>query len=326
MDVAVVGAGVVGLAAAVRLAEAGHAVRVVARELPARTTSAVAAALWYPYRALPREAVTRWSAASYRVLTALAEQPEAGVDVRWGTVLLRAAPTEVPWWRSAVEVLEPVDADPSGRSDPAAALPPGFGGGWRLPVPVVDMGVHLPWLVGRLAALGVEPEVRALTDLDGIDADVVVDCAGLGARELVRDPSLTPVRGQVVIVEQVGLTEWVLVEAEDEELTYVVPRRRHVVLGGTAQEGDEDAEPDPATAAAILGRCRALVPALAEARVVAHRVGFRPARPVVRLETEHRAGRPPVIHCYGHGGAGVTLSWGCADDVVTEVAALPLTP
>jgi D-amino-acid oxidase len=33
----------------------------------------------------------------------------------------------------------------------------------------------------------------------------------------------------------------------------------------------------------------------------------------VRLEAEGR-----VVHCYGHGGAGVTLAWGCA----VEVAAL----
>ena len=59
--VIVVGAGVVGLSCAVRLLEAGHRVDVVARDLPLETTSAVAAALWYPYRAYPFERVTAWS-------------------------------------------------------------------------------------------------------------------------------------------------------------------------------------------------------------------------------------------------------------------------
>ena len=59
--VIVVGAGVVGLSCAVRLLEAGHRVDVVARDLPLETTSAVAAALWYPYRALPQDRVTAWS-------------------------------------------------------------------------------------------------------------------------------------------------------------------------------------------------------------------------------------------------------------------------
>ena len=60
--VVVVGAGVVGLSCAVRLLEAGHRVDVVARDLPLETTSAVAAALWYPYRAFPHERVAGWSA------------------------------------------------------------------------------------------------------------------------------------------------------------------------------------------------------------------------------------------------------------------------
>jgi D-amino-acid oxidase len=53
------------------------------------------------------------------------------------------------------------------------------------------------------------------------------------------------------------------------------------------------------------------VPELQDAPVLQHKVGLRPTRPTVRLE---RVGR--VVHCYGHGGAGVTLSWGCADEVV----------
>ena len=35
----------------------------------------------------------------------------------------------------------------------------------------------------------------------------------------------------------------------------------------------------------------------------------------MRLDKELISGRP-LIHNYGHGGSGVTLSWGCADSVV----------
>lgn len=309
--VVVVGGGVVGLTAAIRLREGGHDVAVVARDVGEATTSAVAAALWYPYRALPHGAVTRWAAVGYRVLAGLADVPGTGVAVRWGTEVFREVPPE-PWWRDAVPLLEPAGA---------AHLPPGRAGGWRLPVPVADMAVHLPWLAARFAALRGTLERRVVRDLDAElrGADVVVDCAGLGARDLAGDPTVTAVRGQVAVLGQVGLAEWLLDQADPGHLAYVVPRTRDIVCGGTAQEGAEDLAVDPATAADILERCRALVPALRAAPVLAHRVGLRPARPAVRLEAEDRPGGR-VVHCYGHGGAGVTLSWGCAADIAALVA------
>ena len=312
--VAVVGAGISGLTAALRLAEARHEVRLVAAAAPERTTSSVAAALWYPYRALPRDAVTRWSAVTYEVLAGLVDDPGAGVRLRTGRELFPDAQPD-PWWRDAVPALDRV---------PTAELPTGFLDGYLMQVPVVDVTVHLPWLVGRLAAHGVRVQEQQLHALEQADpwADVVVDCAGLGAAELTGDHELVPVRGQVVLVGQVGVQEWLLAQSDPEALTYVVPRERTVVLGGTAHVGATDLEPDPATAAAVLERCAALVPALHAAPVLGHRVGLRPTRSSVRLEPGTLADGRPAVHDYGHGGAGVTLSYGCAADVVRLVGGL----
>ena len=293
--VIVVGAGVVGLSCAVRLLEAGHRVDVVARDLPLETTSAVAAALWYPYRALPHDRVTAWSASSYDVFATLAADERTGVRMLTGTEVLRS-PQPDPWWRSAVPSL-----------DRETALPPGYADGWTFVAPVVDMPVHLGWLAGRIDELGGTLTRMNLSSLPD-DGSLVVNATGLGARHFGADPSVTPVRGQVVVVEQVGLDRWTL---DGGGLTYVVPRSTEIVLGGTDVEGEWSRTPDPEVAEQVLHRARALVPELEGARVVRHKVGLRPARPEVRLE---RVGE--IIHCYGHGGAGVTLSWGCADDVV----------
>jgi D-amino-acid oxidase len=303
--VTVVGAGVIGLTCALGLAEVGHAVRVVARERLADTTSGVAAAVWFPYRAYPFDRVLGWSRTGYEAFVGLAaEEPGAGVRMRLGTELLRDDVPD-PWWAGAVPDLVKV-----------TDVPAGFVAGWRFVAPVIDMSRYLGWLEGRLADLGVVPEagsVGGLADLGG----VVVNCAGLGARELVPDPAVEPIRGQVVVCEQVGVEEWVVADG-DGDPTYVVPRIDDVVVGGTAEEGTFDRRVDPDTAARILDRARVLVPRLAGARVLGHKVGLRPARPTVRLEAERRGGRT-VVHCYGHGGAGVTLSWGCAADVVDLV-------
>src|SRR5215213_7648994 len=96
--VTVVGAGVMGLTCAVRLLEAGHRVDVIARDLPLETTSVVAAALWYPYRALPRDKVTNWATTSYAVFDALADtDPESGVRMVLGTEVFTKAEPD-PWW------------------------------------------------------------------------------------------------------------------------------------------------------------------------------------------------------------------------------------
>jgi D-amino-acid oxidase len=305
--VTVVGAGVIGLSCALRLLEAGHRVDVLARDLPGETTSAMAAAIWYPYRAWPLERVLAWSRTSYDVFAAVAaEEPDSGVVLREGTEVV-ARPSggirEKPWWADAVPDLhETLD------------VPGGFDGGWAFTAPVVEMPVYLDWLTARVLAAGgsiTRLNLHGLPRPGGGGPDAVVDCAGLGAKFLAADPSLHPVQGQVVLVEQVGLERWWLESAAEEGPTYVVPRSRDIVVGGTDVEGEWSRTPSPDVAAAILRRALRLVPALAGADVIGHKVGLRPARPEVRVE---RVG--DVIHCYGHGGAGVTLSWGCADEVV----------
>ena len=295
--VIVVGAGVVGLSCAVRLLEAGHRVDVVARDLPLETTSAVAAALWYPYRALPQDRVTAWSATSYAAFAALAADDGTGVRMRWGTEVL-PEPRADPWWVGAVPGLERMRVD-------------GYADGWSFTAPVIEMPIYLRWLAGRIDTLGGTVTRANLSRLPA--GPLVVNCAGIGSRLLAQDLTVTPVRGQVVLVAQTGLKQWWLDESGP---TYVVPRSRDIVVGGTDDEGDWSRTPDPATAERILARAVALVPELAGATVLRHRVGLRPVRPAVRVE---RVG--DVVHCYGQGGAGVTLSWGCADEVVRLAAA-----
>jgi D-amino-acid oxidase len=292
------------------LARAGTRVQVLAADPPERTTSAVAAALWFPYRAAPADAVLRWAAASREVFTELAADPATGVALRPGTVVHRAPEPDL-WWAPAVPGVRPATPD---------ELPPGVPAGTRCTLPVVDMGRYLPWLAGRCREARVAFAQRRVERLAEVGGDVVVLAAGLRSGELADDPTGVPVQGQVVRLADPGLTGWVLDEDDPAGLTYVVPRGDDVVCGGTAVEGATGTEPDPAVEAAVLARVYALVPQLRGAAVRSRAVGLRPGRPTVRLERLEVDGRP-VVTCYGHGGAGVTLSWGCADDVASLVLA-----
>jgi D-amino-acid oxidase len=176
------------------------------------------------------------------------------------------------------------------------------------------MPVYLDWLTARVLEAGGSITRLNLHGLprpaDGAGV-AVVNCAGIGAKFLAADPTVYPVQGQVVLVEQVGLERWWLDGESAGGPTYVVPRSRDIVVGGTDVEGEWGRTPSPDVARAILRRALRLVPELAGADVLRHKVGLRPARPEVRLERAD-----DVVHCYGHGGAGVTLSWGCAAEVV----------
>lgn len=104
-------------------------------------------------------------------------------------------------------------------------------------------------------------------------------------------------------------------------VAYVIPRDRDVILGGTAERGEWDLTPDPETTEEIRRKAERLDPRVSGARVLEVKVGLRPGRTEVRVGREELPaadGRPvgTVIHNYGHGGAGYTLSWGCAEDVV----------
>ncbi|WEB39370.1 FAD-binding oxidoreductase [Streptomyces yunnanensis] len=326
-DICVVGAGVIGLTSAIVLAEAGYRVRVVAREAADDTTSAVAGGLCWPYLIRPHEEAVRWSLRSLEVFTGLAGRPaETGARLVAGVTAGAAgtaggergpAPEEgLGAWYAAVPGLRPARAE---------ELPPGCGAGWWARTPLVEMPVHLRYLERRLAAAGGTVVARPVASLaeaaDGVRA--VVNCSGLGARELVPDDGVQPVQGQLVIVENPGIEEWFTVAdagAEDAaNSTYLLPQPFGLVLGGTAREGAWSREPDPAVAEAIVARCARYFPQVARARVLAHRVGLRPARPAVRLAAERLPDGTVCVHNYGHGGAGVTVSWGCADEVLRLV-------
>ncbi|MFJ4807755.1 FAD-dependent oxidoreductase [Streptomyces longwoodensis] len=302
--VIVVGGGVIGLTTAVVLAERGHRVRVWTREPAERTTSAVAGGLWWPYHIEPVESARAWALRSLEVYEELAARPDrTGVRLVEG-VLGETDPAEVEGWAAGRL---------TGLRAATAREYPRGGGLWAR-LPLVDMPAHLPWLRERLAAAGGTVEVRAVGDLAEADAPVVVNCSGLGARELAADPAVRPVRGQLVVVENPGVGTWLVSTDADGEPTYLLPQPGRLLLGGTAEEDAWSTEPDPAVAEAIVRRCAALRPEVAGARVLEHRVGLRPARPAVRLERGTLPDGRPVVHHYGHGGAGVTVAWGCAEE------------
>ena len=308
MRCTVVGAGVSGLSCAIKLLEAGHEVEVVSDKFSPDTVSDVAAAIWYPFLTAPAHKADGWGSDTYAELEGLAKNvPEAGVRMRDGREYLREV-VELPSWKddiAAFRVLEDHEI-------PDEYV---FGGEFR--APVIEMPLYMPWLKAKAERMGCSFRREPVLDLSEVPGDVVVNCVGLGARELCNDEEVIPARGQVIFVEQdPGIGHF---DQQPETLTYTIPRSDVTVLGGTAQIGDWDLEPRPEDDELILGKVEALWPDLDRSKIIGGTVGLRPSRSEVRLEVEIIAGRT-VVHNYGHGGAGVTLSWGCAGEVASLVS------
>jgi len=311
MDVLVIGAGVSGLTTAICLAEAGLGMTIRTAALPRQTTSLAAGAVWGLTRVGPPDRIVDWGRAGLEALTKLAAEPGTGVRMAAGKEISRAA-LEAHDWTELVTGLRPCEE---------SELPDGFTEGWHYTAPLATMPVYLDYLTARFERAGGALEVssvRSLGELAGA-APVVVNCSGAAARDLVPDPAVVPVRGQVVIAANPGIEEF-LIDRDPEPpwIAYMFPHGDTILLGGTNDEGNWDEDPKIEVAERIMAECSAIEPRLRGVEILGHRVGLRPCRPEVRLESEPLDGGV-LWHNYGHGGAGISLSWGCAAEITAAI-------
>ncbi len=307
MEIIVVGSGVIGLTTAIALQEAGHEVQIFTKDLPKDTVSAVAGAIWMPFHVEPVERVNHWSMVSYAIFEKMAADASNGVTMV--DFLTLHAGSELPDWLGAV---------PIGRYRKAAVgeLPPGYQHGFVTIVPMIETPIYLPFLQKKFMENGGKQTVCEVKNLAEVSTqvDFVVNCTGLAAGKLTGDKDVFPIRGQILKVEN-NLPGMAYLSDDDgpNALAYIFPRRDCTVLGGTAQVTNDDESPNEEDAVEILRRCSNLLPVLSTAVVKSVTVGLRPGRKTIRLEREPATN---IIHNYGHGGGGYTVSWGCALEVV----------
>jgi D-amino-acid oxidase len=354
--VLVVGAGASGLTTALCLARRGFRVTIVADRFAPRVTSVVAGALWewppavcgYHNDQLSLARSKVWCEISYGIFADLSTDPTTGVFLRTANFYFkRPIDDDALHSEKMAELRGKVREF---RRDPtsiaANGINPRLGlcDAYRYLAPMVDTDRYLRWLsnevrksgcrvIERKLSGGLRDQAAALER--EFEVDAVVNCTGLGARELTGD-LVSPLRGALIRVKNDGRAIPRITEAhcvahqaasDDPGFIFIVPRGDDMlVLGGLAEPDLWDLEiglDNYQPIRAMLARCVDFLPALAGLEIDAAepvRVGLRPVRPRnVRLELE--AGTN-IIHNYGHGGSGITLSWGCALEVVERVEEL----
>jgi len=303
----VIGAGVSGLSSGIRLLENGWKVTIWSAEFSPNTTSDVAAALWYPFLSAPVERTDAWGSSTYKVFKELSKLDNTGISMTQTYEYFRA-PQPDPSWKDTVDDFRRVSGD----------FPEDYVECFSFVTAVIEMPIYLGWLSSRYSSLGGETAQRKISDFLSLPAnfEAVVNCTGLESRDLLGDNDLYPIRGQIIRVRS-DIKEMHL-DQQHETLTYIVPRGNDMVLGGIAQDGNWNLEPTSEDRDFIFQKCSNIIPQLEDAEIIEDLVGLRPGRTSVRLEKESIQNRS-LIHNYGHGGSGVTLSWGCADEVVELV-------
>lgn len=303
-EIAIIGAGVSGLTCGVLLAEHGHRVSIFAEETGRKTTSAAAGAIWYPYDCEPKDKVIAWALETYRVLADLAHKPGTGVSMIELLTFSRTSAIQIPDW-----------AIPLGAKlrDPATFV---------VDVPLTDSTIYLDYMAKRFSDAGGKIHVIArLEKLEHVDSkfDAMINCAGFGAKTLVNDVDLEPHRGQVALVPKIQKLSGAIV-CDDSPLMYAISRANDCLFGGT-NDVSEDRTVDPVTTTRILTECSRVLD-IDPPKPIAERVGIRPfRRSGVRLERNVLSDGRTVVHNYGHGGSGFTLSWGCARNVFEFLSA-----
>ncbi|KAK2491623.1 hypothetical protein MC885_001900 [Smutsia gigantea] len=294
--IAVVGAGVVGLATAVRIPHLVPrcSITVISDTSTPGTTSDVAAGMLIPhaYPGTPLQKQKQWFRETF--------------DHLW-QIFRSLATEEAPFWADVVLGFRKM-TEAELRKFPQHAF------GHTFTTLKCEGPTYLPWLEKRIKERGGRILTRRIGSLWELHPsfDVVVNCSGLGSRQLVGDSKIFPVRGQVLQVQAPWVKHFI---RDGSGLTYIYPGAASVTLGGTRQEGDWNLSPDAGISRDILSRCCALEPSLHGAFDIREKVGLRPCRPGVRLQKELlvRDGRKlPVVHHYGHGSGGFSVHWGTA--------------
>lgn len=336
--VAVVGAGVIGLPLATHLVETFPdqlTVTLIADKFSPNTTSDLSGAILEPMQPEGEDAARtkRWCVATFdhaRSLCNSALGGETGVSFLRGCFVRgdpKLFPTDDPWYRRIYLGFRELS-----QSEKEMAGLNSFGGNsiFEFSTYFICCRQYLPWLMGCFTKRGgivVQKRIENLSELSSYD--IVVNCTGLGARDLVDDPDVFPGKGLGIQVKAPWIKNFFAVGEWRPKKTYIFPQssRNEVVIGGSYLENDYTNDKDPEDLKCIFDRCRAIIPSLTEAEVTESWVAHRPMRKGgVRLEMEKSSSGPAIIHCYGHGGCGVTLHWGCVLDITKLITdTLPLT-
>ncbi|KAK4873853.1 hypothetical protein RN001_013213 [Aquatica leii] len=323
-NVAIIGCGIIGLTTATVLQnefKSTMKITIFTEKLTPNTTSDIAAGLWGPYSVLDTklEKIQKWGKASHDYFLQLWKSglaDEAGITLQHVKALSTSDVTDTADRDKIVFGFEKIPSHEIQKL--GAQHNKNYKVGYNYVTFTCEPQIHLPYLQKKFISNGGVIIVRKIDNIHELsDYDLVINCTGLNAKELCNDDQVVPIRGQIAKVR----APWQF-HSLFSDSNYTIPNCNHVVVGGTTQLGDWETNPREIDTKNILSGVYNTIPSLQHGPILYHKVGLRPGRSQTRLELEMQKVREkqlPVVHNYGHGGAGVTFSYGCALDALELV-------
>nr|XP_018667703.1 D-aspartate oxidase-like [Ciona intestinalis] len=305
-NIAIIGAGIIGLSTACKIQEdiPGCQLTIFYDECSPNTTGDISAGLVCPYQNGNDEEdqaiYVRETLKHLRVLYNRQDAFEIGISkmsgfIIGGNIIKPNAFKEFPNFRKASEA----ECHHFLRDTKERPV-------YTLTTWICECTSYLPWLIKSIELKGgklIKKHISSFEDLS--DFDIIINCAGIGAKFLTSDKELYPVKGQVYAVEAPWIKHFYLFGNN-----YIIPRLTDVVIGGTKQYDNYNLEVDEKDSDQIWSNCCKFEPSLRYSKIKSQHVGLRPKRTSIRIELEQQklSGRTvTILHNYGHGGSGVSM-------------------
>ena len=283
-----------------------------------QTTTYGSGGLWEPYQiaGTPEEDVNRWGKIAFDHFLDIHHSKDCGLAgvqlMNFYQLFKEGEFNQTPSWHDIVLNFQQLSSIELRKMK----LPECYTSAYSFSTIVIEQKYYMSWMMKKLDALGVTFEQRKVAALEEIVGyDVIINCTGLGAAQLLGDELMYPIRGQVLRIKAPWVKNvWMFGN------NYLIPNVDSIVVGGTQQKGNWSTTSSIDDTEQIMRNVCALFPSLHDAPVESIWTGLRPGRTPLRLDSDlytfSNGSIMPVIHCYGHGGSGITLAMGCAHDVV----------
>lgn len=332
--IGIIGGGVIGLTCASVLSSK-YDVSIIAEKIGVESDSWKATAIWHVYLVPETKQVLEWAEFTLKILCELAaKEKESGIELVKGVELFRNSTASYPSWAdipplfkmlsdTEIAFYNSYDNFNLTNDEISALSSKPVKWGYQIEAPTADMFLYLAWLEKKIKDEGVKIIRKRINRVDELksDYDLLINCSGFGARELANDKNFEVYRGQYFVLRATADSPKVYVGDDDHPggMAYMIPRLGEVMVGGCAEKNIESLELT-LTWDDTLSRAGLYVPWLRNCKPSDQArnpiVCIRPSRNMgIRLEVDENSTSIPIIHNYGHGGSGFSLSWGCADTV-----------